>query len=71
MFVYRKKSFLIISSILLLSIFALVNLSLAEIAIIKIHFRDASELLPMVETLLSPEGKASVDTRTNSIIIKA
>jgi type II secretory pathway component GspD/PulD (secretin) len=70
MFVYRKKSFLIISSILLLSIFALVNLSLAEIAIIKIHFRDASELLPMVETLLSPEGKASVDTRTNSIIIK-
>ena len=70
MFVYRKKTFLIISSILLLSIFALVNLSLAEIAVIKIHFRDASELLPMVETLLSPEGKAFVDTRTNSIIIK-
>lgn len=70
MFVYPKKSFPVILSILFLSIVALVNLSLAEIAVIKIHFRDASELLPMVETLLSPEGKASVDNRTNSIIIK-
>jgi len=64
MFVYPKKSFLVILSILFLSIVALVNLSLAEIAVIRIHFRDASELLPMVETLLSPEGKASVDNRT-------
>ena len=70
MFVYPKKSFPVILSILFLSIVALVNLSLAEIAVIRIHFRDASELLPMVETLLSPEGKASVDNRTNSIIIK-
>jgi type II secretory pathway component GspD/PulD (secretin) len=70
MFVYPKKSFPVILSILLLSIVALVNVSLAEIAVIRIDFRDASELLPMVETLLSSEGKAFVDTRTNSIIIK-
>jgi len=70
MFVYPKKVFPVILSILFLSLIALVNLSLAEIAVIRIDFRDASELLPMVETLLSPEGKAFVDTRTNSIIIK-
>jgi type II secretory pathway component GspD/PulD (secretin) len=70
MFVYPKKSFPVILSILFLSLVVLVDASLAEIAVIRIDFRDASELLPMVETLLSPEGKAFVDTRTNSIIIK-
>ncbi len=70
MFVYCKKTFLIVSSILPLFIFALVNVSLAEIAVIKIHFSDASELPPMVETLLSSAVKASVDTGTDLIIIK-
>lgn len=64
-----KINLLIAFCILIFSLAALVNLSLAETAVVKFHFRDASELLPIVKTLLSPEGKASVDARTNAIII--
>jgi type II secretory pathway component GspD/PulD (secretin) len=42
---------------------------LAETAVIGVNFRDASEVLPMVETLLSPQGRASADVRTNSIVV--
>lgn len=59
-----------ISATLLLSLLFPVNPCTAEIAVIKIHFRDASELLPLVETLLSSEGKAFIDTRTNSIVVR-
>jgi type II secretory pathway component GspD/PulD (secretin) len=45
------------------------NLSFAEIAVIKVEFRTASQILPLVKTMLSPEGRAGVDTQTNSIII--
>jgi type II secretory pathway component GspD/PulD (secretin) len=65
-----RKTFLIVLTILLPFLCSLASPCLAEVAVIKIQFRDASELLPVVEALLSPEGKASVDTRTNSIIIK-
>ena len=65
-----KSTFLLVSTILLLSFLLPVNPCPAEIAVIKIHFRDASELLPLVETLLSPEGKAFIDTRTNSIVVR-
>ena len=41
----------------------------AETAIIQVNFRDASEVLPMVETLLSPQGRATADVRTNSIVV--
>ena len=48
----------------------LVGASLAaEVAVIKVNYRSAAEILPQVEDLLSPEGKASVDTRTNSLIV--
>ncbi len=41
----------------------------AETAVIELHFRDASEVLPMVETLLSSEGRATIDSRTNSVVV--
>ncbi|MCK5552994.1 MAG: hypothetical protein KAJ09_07610 [Deltaproteobacteria bacterium] len=67
---YPKKALIVAFGILFFSVFFPVNPCPADIAVIKIHFRDASELLPLVETLLSPDGKAFVDTRTNSIIIR-
>jgi hypothetical protein len=73
---YRRMSFRgrnmvpFISTTLLLSLLFPVNPCTAEIAVIKIHFRDASELLPLVETLLSSEGKVFIDTRTNSIVVR-
>jgi type II secretory pathway component GspD/PulD (secretin) len=62
--------FLIFSCALVLCLACLVNASLAaEVAVIKVNYRSAAEILPQVQDLLSPEGKASVDTRTNSLIV--
>jgi type II secretory pathway component GspD/PulD (secretin) len=48
----------------------LVSASLAaEVAVIKVNYRSATDILPLVQNLLSSEGKASVDTRTNSLIV--
>ena len=38
-------------------------------AIIKLRKRSAKELLPQVQTVLSPSGRASVDTISNAIIV--
>jgi type II secretory pathway component GspD/PulD (secretin) len=65
-----KRSFLTFSSILILALACLVSASLAaEVVIIKVNYRSATDILPLVQNLLSPEGKASVDTRTNSLIV--
>jgi type II secretory pathway component GspD/PulD (secretin) len=64
-----KRSFLVVSFALIISLALLIGSSLAEVAIIKVDYREASDLLPMVQSLLSPEGKASLDERTNSIIV--
>jgi type II secretory pathway component GspD/PulD (secretin) len=65
-----KRPFLIFSCTLILSLAVLISASLAaEVAVIKVNYRSASDLLPQVQTLLSPEGKASVDTQTNSLIV--
>ena len=37
--------------------------------VIKVEFRNASELLPLFQGMLSAHGKASIDTRTNSIVV--
>ena len=37
--------------------------------IIKVRNRPAKELLPQIETILSPSGRASVDTISNAIIV--
>lgn len=52
-----------------LSIVCFAGLSQAEVEIFKIQFRLASEVVPMIEPLLSPEGRVSVDRRTNSILV--
>jgi type II secretory pathway component GspD/PulD (secretin) len=64
-----KRPLLAVSFVLIFSLAILVSLSSAEVAIIKVDYREAADLLPMVKTLLSPEGKASLDERTNSIIV--
>jgi len=65
-----KRSSLIVACALILSLACLVSLSpAAEVAIIKVNYRSATDILPLAQNLLSPEGKASVDTRTNSLIV--
>ncbi|RPJ74513.1 MAG: hypothetical protein EHM15_05210, partial [Desulfobacteraceae bacterium] len=41
----------------------------AAVEVIAIRYRSAAELLPVVRTMLSADGKASADDRTNSLII--
>ena len=64
-----KKTFFIFGT-LIFSLIVFANLCLAEIAIIRIHYRDAYELLPIIENLLSTDGRVSVDTNTNALVIK-
>ncbi|MDP6179160.1 MAG: hypothetical protein QGG48_04635 [Desulfatiglandales bacterium] len=45
------------------------NMNLAEIAVIKVHFRHAFDMPLLVETMLLPEGRVAVDSETNSFII--
>lgn len=66
---HGRKALLTLFCLLIFSHIVPQNTCLAELAVIKVNFRDASEVLPMVETMLSPEGRATVDTRTNSILI--
>jgi len=65
-----KGSWVIVSCVLFLALACLAGNALtAEVAVIKVNYRSAAEILPQVQDLLSPEGKASVDTRTNSLIV--
>ena len=43
--------------------------SYAAVEIISLNFRNPTEVLPLVKSMLSPEGKISADERTNSLII--
>jgi type II secretory pathway component GspD/PulD (secretin) len=66
----RGRNTVIALSVLVLAFACLVASSLAaEVAVIKVNYRSAAEILPLVQNLLTPEGKASVDTRTNSLIV--
>src|SRR3972149_10258856 len=40
-----------------------------EAAILRLTYRNASEVLPLVEKLLSRRGRAAVDTQSNSLVI--
>jgi type II secretory pathway component GspD/PulD (secretin) len=65
-----KRSLPIVAGVMMLALACLVGASLAaEVAVIKVNYRSAAEILPQVQNLLTPEGKASVDTRTNSLIV--
>jgi len=60
----------LVSCVLVLFLACLMGASLAaEVAVIKVNYREAADLLPLLQSLLSPEGKASLDERTNSIIV--
>lgn len=65
-----EKTFLTLLFLLFFAHVSAPTLCSADIAVIKINFREASEMLPMVEMMLSKEGRATVDARTNSIVIK-
>jgi len=65
----RKRTLIIAFGILVISLTIMVGSSLSEVAIIKVNYRSASDILPLVETLLSPGGKATLDIRTNTIIV--
>jgi len=41
----------------------------AETALIRMRFRPASDVLPMVKTMLSEEGRAAADDQSNTLII--
>jgi hypothetical protein len=41
----------------------------AAVEVISLRYRNASEVLPLAKSMLSPEGKISADDRTNSLII--
>jgi type II secretory pathway component GspD/PulD (secretin) len=65
-----KRSSLIVFCVLIFSLACLAGASwAAEVAVIKVNYRSATDILPLVQDLLSPSGKASVDTRTNSLIV--
>ena len=60
----------ILSVLLFLTTIILSNVSHAdEVAVIRIKYRGAEEMAPIVESLLSPDGHLSVDTRVNSLVI--
>jgi type II secretory pathway component GspD/PulD (secretin) len=64
------KNFKILSLLLLLTAFILSNVSHAdEVAVIRVKYRGAEEMAPIVQGLLSPDGHLSVDTRVNSLVI--
>ena len=65
----RKRTLITAFGILAVSLTIMVGSSPAEVAVIKVNYRSASDILPLVQTLLSPGGKATVDTRTNTIIV--
>jgi type II secretory pathway component GspD/PulD (secretin) len=65
-----RRSLLIVSCVLIFSLACLVGASLAaDVAVIKVNYRSAADIFPLVQDLLTPTGKASVDTRTNSLIV--
>jgi type II secretory pathway component GspD/PulD (secretin) len=66
---HARKALLAFLILLIFSHIIPQNRCLAETAVISIDFRDASSVLPLVEMLLSPKGRATVDVRTNSIVV--
>ena len=40
-----------------------------EVAVIRVKYRWASEMLPIVQSMLSPQGTVTVSQRINSLII--
>lgn len=67
-----KKSSLITFRVLGLVLTVLILVSVAaakEAAVIKIQYRRAAELVPVVQSLLSDDGSVTVSERVNSLVI--
>ena len=64
-----RKTSLALISVMAFLVFAPLGICLADMEIFGIQFREASDLLPLVKTMLSDEGRATVDIRTNSIFV--
>lgn len=56
-------------ALLVLSLAAPPPRSHAAVEVIPLHYRNPTEVLPLVRAMLSPEGRISADERTNSLII--
>ncbi|MFC1813207.1 secretin N-terminal domain-containing protein [Thermodesulfobacteriota bacterium] len=54
---------------LLIIISAMPGVCRADFDIIPVHYRKASEVLPAVKNMLSPEGRVTFDVRTNSLVV--
>jgi len=65
----RRSTLIIALGMISISLVLFTNSSQAEVAIIEVNHRNVSDILPLVETLLSPGGKAVPDSRTNIIIV--
>ena len=66
----KKWMVLIFLGCMLLSFLGLQGQCRAELAFFPLQFRPASEVMPFVQDMLSPEGRASFDQRTNTVIIR-
>jgi type II secretory pathway component GspD/PulD (secretin) len=55
--------------LVLLAVLAATVSADAAVEVISLNYRNSVEVLPLVKSMLSPEGKISADERTNSIII--
>jgi hypothetical protein len=65
---YRLKA--LVGYCLILALILFGNISVAkEVAVIKIHYRWATELVPIVKSMLSADGTVTVSKRANSLII--
>ena len=65
----NKRSILCIFCCLLFFMTNLPSVCRAETLKIPITYREASEVLPLIKTMLSPKGEAVADKMTNSLII--
>ena len=63
----RRKCILSFCTLFFIS--ALTGVGRADVGVIPVHYRDASEVVPIVETLLSPEGKVTFSARTHSLVV--
>ncbi|MGD2126509.1 MAG: secretin N-terminal domain-containing protein, partial [Desulfobacteraceae bacterium] len=60
---------LIVAFSLMFHLFICSGLCLGETAVIPMQHRSASEALPMIQKMLSQEGRAAADTRTNQLLV--
>jgi type II secretory pathway component GspD/PulD (secretin) len=65
---FTLKNFLYFGLVPALILFYSV-LSANEVAVIKVQYRKAAELVPVVQTMLSPGGSVTVSQRVNSLVI--